>query len=165
MKKFLVISLFSLSLCAMPNIPSVKPISQTSQTVSSKEISLKKLCNLVFNTENMLAIIKSQLDQAFIALKLNAAESLKTEIVTKMSGRFNAPETIKSYMNIWDKYFDENEVNQILAFYESPVGKKTLQKMPELTAEGSSIGMRIGQEVMAEFTPKLQALQRQSNSK
>lgn len=56
---------------------------------------------------------------------------------------------------IYARYFTLDEVEQLLAFYRTPVGRKTIEVMPLLTQEsmqvgqswGMAIGPRIGQRV------------------
>lgn len=46
------------------------------------------------------------------------------------------------FSQLYSKEFSDPELIEITHFYESPVGKKALQKMPELVAEGAAIGQR-----------------------
>lgn len=39
------------------------------------------------------------------------------------------------YIPLYDKYFDEQEIREIVAFYRSPVGEKSLRVMPSLMQE------------------------------
>jgi len=48
------------------------------------------------------------------------------------------PEIIKLYM----KEFTESELKELLAFYRTPTGKKTITKLPALVQEGAAIGQR-----------------------
>jgi hypothetical protein len=49
--------------------------------------------------------------------------------------------------------FSESELNELNKFYQTPVGKKTIQKMPALMAKGAEIG----QKRVQEHLPELQA--------
>jgi len=35
---------------------------------------------------------------------------------------------------LYDKYFTNEEIKGLIAFYESPIGKKTIQVLPALSA-------------------------------
>ena len=43
------------------------------------------------------------------------------------------------------------ELKELTAFYETPTGKKTIEKMPQLMAQGAQIGAARVQENMAEL--------------
>jgi uncharacterized protein len=49
--------------------------------------------------------------------------------------------------------FSEDELKQMNAFYQTPVGKKAVQKMPILAAKGAELG----QKRVQEHLPELQA--------
>ena len=49
--------------------------------------------------------------------------------------------------------FSESELNELNKFYQTPLGRKTVQKMPALMAKGAEIG----QKRMQEHLPELQA--------
>lgn len=56
-------------------------------------------------------------------------------------------------INIYMGEFSEDELKQMTAFYQTPVGKKAVQKMPGLMARG----MELGQKRVQEHVPELQA--------
>jgi hypothetical protein len=41
------------------------------------------------------------------------------------------------YMPLYDRYFDEQELREIAAFYRTPTGRKAIQVMPQLLHEGA----------------------------
>jgi len=49
--------------------------------------------------------------------------------------------------------FSESELNELTKFYQTPLGKKTIQKMPALMAKGAEIG----QKRVQKHLPELQA--------
>ena len=59
---------------------------------------------------------------------------------------------------IWDRHFTSAELRELLAFYDTPVGRKTLEVMPALSQEsmlagqqwGQRLGMKVGAELEAE---------------
>ncbi len=56
---------------------------------------------------------------------------------------------------LYHKYFTFNEIVELLAFYDTAIGKKTIEVMPQLTQEsmaigqswGAVIGAQIGQQI------------------
>lgn len=59
---------------------------------------------------------------------------------------------------VWDRHFTAAELRQLLAFYDTPVGRKTLEVQPAIAQEsmvagqqwGQRLGMKIGAELEAE---------------
>lgn len=42
-------------------------------------------------------------------------------------------------VRLYTSHFDEQELKELIAFYESPLGQKVLQKMPALTTQAAQI--------------------------
>jgi hypothetical protein len=55
-------------------------------------------------------------------------------------------------IKIYADEFTEAELGELSAFYQTPLGKKTLQKMPTLMAKGAELGQRRVQEHLPELT-------------
>ncbi|WP_294082665.1 DUF2059 domain-containing protein [Proteiniphilum sp. UBA5384] len=58
--------------------------------------------------------------------------STETSAITKKMFEEDLP-------SVYEKYFTEEEVNDLILFYESPTGKKLLEQTPEMTGEIMSI--------------------------
>ncbi|HRC85355.1 MAG TPA: DUF2059 domain-containing protein [Thermoanaerobaculia bacterium] len=48
---------------------------------------------------------------------------------------------------IYDKYFNEADLDALIAFYTSPVGRKAIQVLPSVMAESMQAGQQWGQEI------------------
>lgn len=52
---------------------------------------------------------------------------------------------------IYEKYFTHEEILEIIAFHESPIGKKSIEVMPQLMAESMQVAQRWGMTAMPEI--------------
>jgi hypothetical protein len=59
--------------------------------------------------------------------------------------------------SIYRKSFTADEIDELVKFYETPVGKKATSLIPELTAEGARIGQTRIKEKMPAFIKSIQA--------
>ncbi len=48
---------------------------------------------------------------------------------------------------VYDKYFTHDEILEMIEWYSSPLGKKTIKVMPKLLVESNEAGRRWGEEV------------------
>ncbi len=48
---------------------------------------------------------------------------------------------------LYDKYLSEQEIKALTQFYQTPLGQKTMQVMPKLTAESAELGRKWGEEL------------------
>jgi len=58
---------------------------------------------------------------------------------------------------IYVEAFTEEELNDIMAFYETPTGRKTLEKLPELSAKGAQLGQSRVQQNIQELQEMIMA--------
>jgi len=128
-----------------------------------KEAALKLL--EVTNTQKMLdqymTSFETMMEKQFDALELpsegrEAAKALQKEMMEWLSG-FLAWEQMKdTYVDIYVEVFTEDELNELIEFYQSPLGQKLLKKMPELLQKTMQKTQAILQEKMPDFQRKLQ---------
>lgn len=55
------------------------------------------------------------------------------------------------YAALYTKHYTEQELVDLLAFYQTPLGKKLVETMPDITAESSLLGQKLVQEHMPEL--------------
>ncbi len=68
---------------------------------------------------------------------------------------FSFFKTLKNdFVNMYVSEFTEKELNDITEFYQTPTGKKTIEKMPALMAKGA----QIGEEKVRQNLPELQEM-------
>lgn len=68
---------------------------------------------------------------------------------------FNEEGLIKQIIPIYDKYYTEDDIDQLIAFYKTPIGKKTVEVLPAITQESMGVGQKWGMEAMEQITKKL----------
>lgn len=131
---------------------SVITFTATSQT---KQESIKLLIHLM-HTDSMMektfdAIVPTLMaqfpeecqDSAKLVARTQRVNSITTlckELFDKMLK--------EDIVALYDKFYTENEINDLIAFYRTPTGQKVIQKMPEMQNE-------IMATVMRKYMPKM----------
>lgn len=87
----------------------------------------------------------------------------KKEAVKKAYQKFaetiaDDPDMKTKMVEIYQESFTEAELKELLAFYSTPTGKKTLEKLPELMQKGMNIGMEVAQKNQAAFMGEIQKI-------
>lgn len=59
-----------------------------------------------------------------------------------------APDFTKRIAMVYAKHFTADEMDELIAFYSSPIGKKMTKKLPELSADSIEIGMELGEKIV-----------------
>lgn len=77
---------------------------------------------------------------------------VERELVRLLVDKMGGPDGMLARMiPAYAEAFSHDEIRQLLAFYQSPVGRKAVSTMPRLMAQGQ----RIGQEMARELGPEL----------
>jgi hypothetical protein len=100
--------------------------------------------------ENIDTMVKAQLQM--MPGMAPVQDTFKQFITKYMSWKALEAEFLTIYMQA----FSEAEMKQMLVFYKTPVGKKTLQQMPKLLQQGAQIGAKRVQEHMPELMEAMQ---------
>ena len=64
---------------------------------------------------------------------------------------------MKEIIPIYAKYFSEDDILQLIAFYETPLGQKMIEVMPQLTMDSMQVSMRWLQSKVPELQEQLKA--------
>ena len=55
------------------------------------------------------------------------------------------------FIKTYDKHFTEKEIDEIIKFYSSPVGKRMLKKQPDIMLEAFELGQKISKKLMPKY--------------
>lgn len=74
---------------------------------------------------------------------------------TRMMEAVDPNEFVELIVPIYDKHLTHDDIRAMLAFYETPTGKKVIQVLPVVTQEsmevGQAWGARIGEQIVREL--------------
>ncbi|HEY4140634.1 MAG TPA: DUF2059 domain-containing protein [Pseudolabrys sp.] len=110
----------------------------------------------VFSAETVRQMTESQMVSTWPAIERQFADKIDAEgiselrVLAKQSSAAVAVETMKSWPAVYAKVFTLQELRDMLAFYKSSTGAKTVQVMPKLVAE-----------IGAQSAPRVQILQQE----
>jgi len=64
-------------------------------------------------------------------------------------------ELINMMVPVYAKHFTDQDIQQLIAFYSTPIGKKYVENQPEIMQESFQIGMQWGQKIGERVQQKL----------
>jgi hypothetical protein len=106
----------------------------------------------------------SEADRKRLLARLENFDAFAERFRALFAERLNFSTIIDSvYLPLYDKYFSEEELRQMVAFYRTPVGRKTIAVMPSLMQEAGQgvedavwpIAVGLVQEIVSEERAKL----------
>ncbi len=68
---------------------------------------------------------------------------------------FDMNEFIEMVIPIYEKHFTHDEIEQLIAFYESPIGKKLIKVQPQITIESMTAGQEWAKELIERIKARL----------
>ena len=146
-------------LCAAQTHPAARA---AADTLRSKHQDTEKLMELV-GTRRILRQLFDQDIEAQIAAMRHARPDVPgqfwDEFTTEFKRQASPDELMKVILPIYDKHFTHQEIRQLIAFYESPLGRKISTTLPEIQREsleaGRVWGEQLGDRMNAELKQRL----------
>lgn len=116
----------------------------------------------LLDTPNLL---KQAIDQMVqLQVQQNPTLAPYEAVMREFLGKYMSWDSLKAdLIKIYAEEFTASELAELNRFYQSPVGKKTVQKMPALMTKGAQIGTQRVQEHMAELQAAVAAQERKQS--
>jgi hypothetical protein len=91
--------------------------------------------------------INGSLREGFVMLPADVRERIFKILEEEMEKDFSKEKIIEMVLPIYDKHLSAEDVKGLIAFYESPLGQKTIGALPLIARESYEIGAARGREV------------------
>lgn len=142
------------------------PLGATEPNPSKRQrVLVEKLLELMSMDET----VRSAIDTIFAQIQAQFAQSTEAEEEAKelfesfraRSAKVDFKSLLEEgFIRIYAKYFTEQELEDLIAFYSTPTGRKSIEVMSDLMREGMQLGgEQLGpkiEEIMAEVTAEFE---------
>ncbi len=145
-----MVILFSAAVCA----------EEAEKLTAEKKAALKELMDLtgashmsqVFG-EAFVQQMSASLRRARPDIDPRAYDILRQEVMAVMREELDDKGSLQALIYpIYNKYLTLKETRELIRFYRTPLGRKTIEVMPRMTREAMMVGQRWGQQL----APKIQ---------
>ncbi len=154
MKIKILLTLLMLFVAGCASVRNSQPDVQDSRASAEQLLEVLKMGdnfdNAMQQVSGMQKSILSQMDlseEEMVVAEKAAQSSMKVTME-----KFSWANMKEMFVDIYAEVFTAEELDDIIAFYESPQGQKYVEKQPELTR----VTMQKMQAVMAEIMPEIQ---------
>ncbi|MFN0201948.1 MAG: DUF2059 domain-containing protein [Bacteroidia bacterium] len=126
--------------------------------VFGQSSSFKKTCKRYFKAsgseETFKAALKSMTqyyreNESLAEVSIEVWDELEKEMLKEMDDLYD------KLTEIYSKHFTEEELNKVIEFYESPIGKKMIKENPQIIQESMEAGKVWGEKIGKEIGTKL----------
>jgi hypothetical protein len=107
----------------------------------------------------------SQMAGQMIASFKKAQPGVPEEFWNRFEEKFGSEDLIDQLVPIYDKYYSKQDLDGLLAFYESPVGQKVLKTMPQVMQESMQVGQAWGKQKAEEVIKEIKEYQSKQQQK
>ncbi len=98
--------------------------------------------------------------QMFEAMMTNMAQAMPqipAEFWESAKGEFRPDEFTSLLVPVYAKYYSQAEIQELIAFYQSPLGRKMVATNPAVVQDSMAAGQVWGQQIAQRVIAKLQA--------
>jgi hypothetical protein len=118
---------------------------------TAKDEKIKKLLELTGSAKLGNQILKS-----LIASYQKAQPNINQEYWTEFEKKFNTEELlINLIIPIYEKYYTEEDIDQLISFYNTPIGKKMIATAPLIMQESMTVGQNWGMQIAEKIAKEL----------
>ncbi len=135
-------SLLILSLCVLS-------LSANAQSTSK----IQKINQLLELTGSGKMAIQ-MMDQIMGSFKTTHSKTSE-DFLKEFKKEVKAEDLTNMIIPIYDKHYTESDIDQLIAFYNSPIGKKMISTMPQVIQESMVVGQTWGKQIIEKIQAKL----------
>ena len=136
-KSFLILSFCVLSLSANAQSTSkTEKINQLMELMGSGKMAIQMMNQMMDSFKSSYSNVNDTFWEDF-------KKEIKAEDITNM------------IIPIYDKHYTESDIDQLIAFYNSPIGKKMIATMPQVMHESMVAGQAWGKQISEKVIAKL----------
>ena len=82
-------------------------------------------------------------------------DSVWAEIEKEFAADLSSGKFVERMIPLYSRYFTEADINELIKFYESPIGQKMARVLPQLAVEAMEVGGQWGLDVMKRIQQRL----------
>jgi hypothetical protein len=120
-----------------------KPVAKSSTSDATKIADIRRLLELT-GTKDMV----NQMKSAMMGQFRQNAPGMPQAMFDEMMAELRAEDLEESMIPVYANHFTGDDIKHLIAFYESPFGKKVMREMPQIITESNEVGVQWGQGVV-----------------
>ena len=118
---------------------------------TAKEKDVRKLLELTGSAQRAMQVMKQ-----IISIYKESNTNVPDKFWDEVEKEINPNELIEMMIPVYVKYYSEEDVKQLIAFYESPLGQKYISVSPQVTQDAMAVGYEWGQNLGNKIKLKLE---------
>ncbi len=92
--------------------------------------------------------------QMIAAFKENYS-NISDEFWNEFAKEIKPDDLVNLIIPVYEKYYTEDDIDQMIAFYKTPVGKKMIEVLPKVSQESMAVGQAWGKDLGEKVVVKM----------
>jgi len=118
----------------------------------AKEASIRRLFEIQGTRKAMEQVISGMSENMKPTLQKmlppgDYQEKLISLFFEKFQSKLKVDDLVALSMPVYDKYFSKEDIDGLIQFYQTPIGKKVLSVLPQVLIESQTSAMHMGEEI------------------
>lgn len=143
----------------------LSPALRGEELTPAKAADIRRLMEVTGSADLALQFASATSRQMFQVIKAaqpdfpdRAIAILEKELLALFAERMAAPGgLVDQVIPIYARHFSHAEIRELLAFYDTPIGRKTVRVLPTVVAESMAAGQQWGQSLGPDIQKRLLA--------
>ena len=126
------------------------PARASADALTAKHQDTEKLMELVGTRRILRQLFDQDIDAQIAAMRRarpDVPDQFWDDFTEEFKRQASPDELMKAILPIYDKHFSHQEIRQLIAFYESPLGRKISTTLPEIQSESLEAGRAWGEQL------------------
>ncbi len=137
---------------AAPPLPAQTAPATTQGIDPAKEADIRRLFEVMNAKQMQDQLVGAMLNEMQRQIMANQAQDERSQefvnlIMTRLRKKFREADFLSPLVPLYDKYYSDDDIKELIAFYETPLGQKYLKVAPQINTEGMTVGMKLGQRL------------------
>ena len=98
-----------------------------------------------------------QMVQQMFEMFAKQQPSVPADAWERMKKKMKAEDLVEQMIPVYDKYYTQEDIDGMIAFYRTPLGQKVVRTLPDVSREGFEIGQAWGNRKAEEVLNELKA--------
>lgn len=150
MRHALAVALFASVVLASPAAADSAPSKDALRDHAELRSDIRRLLVLTGAGE-----LGEQMMANMIAQFRTTMPSVPSAFWDEFQGEVDADEIVELVVPIYARHFTHEDVQALIAFYESPIGRKFVEAQPQILQESMAVGERWGQQLAQRVMERL----------
>ena len=145
------------ALCSAQAPPAARR--QAAGSVRAKHQDTEKLMELVGTRQILRDLFDQDIDAQISAMRRarpDVPDQFWQDFALEFKRQASPDELMQAILPIYDKHFTHQEIRQLIAFYQSPLGRKISTTLPEIQRESVDAGRAWGEQLGDRMHKELQ---------